>query len=47
MADYDIWLDLGDLYAKYGEDKKAKEIYALVLKHAQERTAQKKKPPTN
>ncbi len=37
MADYDIWLDLGDLYAKYGEDRKAKEIYALVLKHSQEK----------
>jgi len=42
MADYDIWLDLGDLYAKYGEDKKAKEIYALVLKHAQEEKLKEK-----
>ncbi|NJK70931.1 MAG: hypothetical protein HC932_01555 [Thermales bacterium] len=42
MADYDIWLDLGDLYAKYGEDKKAKEIYALVLKHAQEEQLKEK-----
>ena len=34
MSDYDIWLELGDLYVKYNETKKAMEIYALVLKHS-------------
>jgi hypothetical protein len=34
MSDYDIWLELGDLYVKYNEVKKAMEIYALVLKHS-------------
>jgi hypothetical protein len=34
MSNYDIWLELGDLYAKYHEDKKAMEIYALVLKNS-------------
>lgn len=36
MSDYDIWLELGDLYVKYNETKKAMEIYALVLKHSTE-----------
>ena len=34
MANYDIWLELGDMYLKYNESKKAIEIYALVLKHS-------------
>jgi hypothetical protein len=34
MSNYDIWLELGDLYLKYNESKKAMEIYALVLKHS-------------
>lgn len=42
MSDYDIWLELGDLYVKYNEVKKAMEIYALVLKHSNDE-AQKEK----
>jgi hypothetical protein len=34
MSNYDIWLELGDLYLKYNENKKAMEVYALVLKHS-------------
>lgn len=34
MSNYDIWLELGDLYLKYSENKKAMEVYALVLKHS-------------
>ncbi len=34
MEHYDIWLELGDLYVKFDHYDKAKEIYALVLKHA-------------
>lgn len=33
---YDIWLELGDVYDKYGEHDKAREVYALVLKHGSE-----------
>jgi len=35
MDNYDIWLELGDLYAKFDEKEKAKEVYALILKHSQ------------
>jgi hypothetical protein len=42
MGDYDIWLDLGDLYAKYSEENKAKEIYALVSKHTQDSSLKEK-----
>jgi tetratricopeptide (TPR) repeat protein len=34
---YDIWLELGNLYEKYDEKEKAGEIYALVLKHSEGR----------
>lgn len=34
LDNYDIWLELGDLYLKFGEKEKAREIFALVLKHA-------------
>ena len=34
MKNYDIWLDLGKLYLKYDQSEKAKEVFALVLKHA-------------
>ena len=34
MANYDIWLQLADLYLKYDQKDKAKDVYALVLKHA-------------
>jgi hypothetical protein len=36
MSDYDTWLELGDLYLKYGENKEAMEIYALVMKHSKQ-----------
>ena len=42
MSDYDIWLELGDLYVKYNEIKKAMEIYALVLKHSTDETQKEK-----
>lgn len=42
MNDYDIWLELGDLYVKYNEIKKAMEIYALVLKHSVNDTQKEK-----
>jgi hypothetical protein len=32
---YDIWLELGQFYQKYDEKQKAKEIFAMVMKHAQ------------
>ena len=35
MNHYDIWVDLGKLYEKYNEKGKAKEVYALVLRHSQ------------
>jgi hypothetical protein len=34
---YDIWLELGQFYQKYDEKEKAKEIFAMVMKHAQGR----------
>lgn len=34
MQNYDIWLELGKFYLKYEQEEKAKEIFALVLKHA-------------
>lgn len=34
LKNYDIWIQLGDFYLKYGELEKAKEIFALVLKQA-------------
>jgi len=36
LDSYNIWLELGDLYIKYDQPEKAKEIYALVLKHSQD-----------
>lgn len=35
LDNYDIWLELGDLYIKFGEKEKAREVFALVLKHAE------------
>jgi hypothetical protein len=32
---YDIWLELGHFYQKYEEKEKAKEIFAMVMKHAE------------
>jgi hypothetical protein len=34
MTNYDIWIELGALYKKFGQNEKAKEVFALVLKHA-------------
>jgi hypothetical protein len=34
---YDIWLELGHFYQKYDEKEKAKEIFAMVMKHAEGR----------
>jgi len=34
MQNYDVWLQLGQLYVKFDEADKAKEVFALVLKHA-------------
>ena len=34
---YDIWLELGHFYQKYEEKEKAKEIFAMVMKHAEGR----------
>lgn len=34
MTNYDIWLELGGLYKKFGQQDKAREVFALVLKHA-------------
>ena len=36
MNRYDIWLELGNLYLKFEENEKAKEIFALVLRHSKE-----------
>jgi tetratricopeptide (TPR) repeat protein len=33
LGNYDLWLELGQLYLKYGEKDKAIEVFALVLKH--------------
>ena len=35
LGNYDLWLELGQLYLKYGEKEKATEVFALVLKHTQ------------
>jgi tetratricopeptide (TPR) repeat protein len=35
LGNYDLWLELGQLYLKYGEKDKAIEVFALVLKHTQ------------
>jgi hypothetical protein len=37
-SNYDIWLILGDHYAKTKQPEKAKEVYALVLKHAKDKS---------
>jgi hypothetical protein len=34
LENYDIWLELGELYVKFEEKEKAKEIFALILKHS-------------
>lgn len=34
MTNYEIWLELGNLYKKFNQNEKAKEVFALVLKHA-------------
>lgn len=34
LEHYDIWLDLGNLYLEFEEKEKAKEVFLLVLKHA-------------
>ncbi len=36
LGNYDLWLELGQLYLKYGEKEKAVEVFALVLKHTQD-----------
>jgi hypothetical protein len=41
MSNYDIWLELGDLYHKYDDNKKALEIYALVSKHSKDELQRK------
>jgi len=35
LGRYAIWLELGDLYLKFDEKEKAREVFALVLKHAE------------
>jgi len=37
MENYDIWLELGALYKKFGQNDKAKDVFALVLKHASDK----------
>lgn len=37
MENYDIWLELGALYKKFGQYDKAKDVFALVLKHASDK----------
>lgn len=32
---YDIWLEFGHFYQKYNEKDKAKEIFAMVMKHSE------------
>jgi|GEM_PF-6307899 len=34
MKHFDLWLDLGKLYEKYDYNEKAKEVYSMILKHA-------------
>ena len=34
LSHYDIWLELGKHYEKYGEREKAIEIYSMVMKHS-------------
>jgi uncharacterized membrane protein (Fun14 family) len=38
MSNNDLWLELGDLYVKFDMKEKAKSIYALVLKHSEDKT---------
>jgi hypothetical protein len=38
MANYDLWLELGDLYIKFEMKEKAKSVFALVLKHSEDKT---------
>jgi hypothetical protein len=35
LNNYDLWLQLGDLYIKYDEQEKAKEIFAMILKSSE------------
>jgi len=35
LGRYSIWLELGDLYLKFGDTEKAREVFALVLKHSE------------
>jgi hypothetical protein len=37
LTDYDIWLELGIHYEKFHEFSQAKEVYALVMKHAKDK----------
>jgi hypothetical protein len=37
LSHYDIWLELGKHYEKYGENEKAIEIYSMVMKNSQGR----------
>jgi len=34
MSNYDLWLNLGEVYMQHNEKEKANQIFALVLKHA-------------
>lgn len=43
MNNYDIWLELGELYQKYNQNDKAQEVFALILKHASGTTQEKAK----
>lgn len=36
LNNYNLWLELGDLYLKFGEKSKASECYALVLKNTED-----------
>jgi hypothetical protein len=36
LNNYEIWLELGELYEKYNQREKALEVYALVLKHSED-----------
>ncbi len=37
LSHYDIWLELGKHYEKYGEHEKAIEIYSMIMKNSQGR----------
>ena len=41
MDDYQTWLELGQLYSKFDQEVKAKEVFALVLKHGSENAKEK------